>query len=63
LRARAVLKHERLERVDAASFIVTHGITGLLDAALARLPEVLATPEFEQELNALVAGYLLRERA
>ena len=62
LRARAVLKHERLERVDAASFIVTRGITGLLEAALAHQPEVLATPEFEQELNALVAGYLLRER-
>ncbi len=63
LRARAVLKHERVERVEVVSFIMQHGITGLLDAALANQPEILAAPEFEAELNALVAGYLLRDRA
>ena len=62
LRARAVLKHERVERVEVVSFIMQHGITGLLDAALANQPEILAAPEFEAELNALVAGYLLRDR-
>lgn len=63
LRAREQLARERVERVDIVSFVMTNGIQGLLDAALAHQPEVLDAPEFEAELNALVAGYLLRPHA
>jgi AcrR family transcriptional regulator len=62
LRARAMLRAGRSERVGAASFIVARGIPALLDAALAHQPEILATPEFAAELSDLVAGYLLLER-
>jgi hypothetical protein len=41
---------------------MTNGNAGLLDAALAHRPEILFAPEFEAELFALVAGYLLAER-
>ena len=60
LRGRATLRPERLERAEAASFLISHGVPGMLDAALANDPAILATPEFEVELHALVAGYLLR---
>jgi AcrR family transcriptional regulator len=63
LRGRGILRRERLERADVASFLMTHGVPGILDAALANDPAILATPEFEQELRALVAGYLLRPAA
>ncbi|MFI5320402.1 MAG: TetR/AcrR family transcriptional regulator [Myxococcota bacterium] len=59
LRARGILRPERLERADVASFLMTHGVPGILDAALANEPAILAAPEFEAELHALVAGYLL----
>jgi AcrR family transcriptional regulator len=62
LRGRAVLKHERIERAEVASFVLTRGVAGLLDAALAHDPAILSAPAFEQELYELVAGYLLRER-
>jgi len=62
LRGRAVLKHARIERADVASFVLTRGVPGLLDAALAHDPAILSAPAFEQELYELVAGYLLRER-
>jgi AcrR family transcriptional regulator len=58
-RARAAVARERTQRADAASFVMTNGIQGMLDAALAHQPESLAAPEFEAELNALVGGYLL----
>jgi AcrR family transcriptional regulator len=60
LRAQEQLARERVERVDIVSFVMTNGIQGLLDAALAHQPEVLDAPELEAELNALIAGYLLR---
>jgi AcrR family transcriptional regulator len=62
LRGGGALRAERLAHVDVASFVMTNGIQGLLDAALAHQPEILFAPEFEAELNALVAGYLLAER-
>ena len=62
-RARAVLKHARIERADVASFVLTRGVAGLLDAALAHEPAILAAPAFEAELYDLIAGYLLRDRA
>ena len=63
LRSRAAIQPERIERVDVTSFVMTNGIQGLLDAALAHQPEILAAPAFEAELKALVAGYLLSSRA
>jgi len=60
LRDRRILRAERLERADAASFLMTHGVPGILDAALAHDPAILATPEFEAELRALIESYLLR---
>ncbi len=60
LRGRGILRTERVERAEVASFLMTHGVPGILDAALAHDPRILATPEFEQELRALVAGYLIR---
>lgn len=62
LRSRAAIRAERLERVDVASFVMTNGIQGLLDAALAHQPEILTAPEFEAELRSLVVGYLLADR-
>jgi AcrR family transcriptional regulator len=62
LRSRSAIRPERFERLDVASFLMTHGIPGLLDAALAHQPELLFAPEFEAELKALVADYLLAER-
>jgi AcrR family transcriptional regulator len=62
-RARAVLKHARVERADVASFVLTRGVAGLLDAALVHDPAILAAPAFEAELYELIAGYLLRGRA
>jgi AcrR family transcriptional regulator len=59
LRARGILRPERLDRPDAASFLMTYGVPGILDAALAHDPAILATPEFETELRALIEGYLL----
>ncbi len=59
LRARGILRPERLDRPDAASFLMTYGVPGILDAALANDPAILATPEFETELRALIEGYLL----
>lgn len=61
LRARALLRRGRSERAAAASFIVARGIPALLDAALAHQPEILASPDFAGELNALVRGYLLSD--
>ncbi len=63
LRGRGILRTERIERAEIASFLMTHGVPGILDAALANAPAILATPEFEQELRAMVAGYLLRPSA
>ena len=63
LRARDAFARERIAHVEIASFVMTSGIQGLLDAALAHQPGILAAPEFEAELNALVCGYLLDERA
>lgn len=62
LRARGILRAGRCERPEAAAFILEHGIPGLLDAALAHQPEILATAEFAEELRELVCGYLLRDR-
>jgi hypothetical protein len=61
LRARGILRAERIERAGVASFLLTHGVPGILDAALAHDPAILGAPEFETELRALVAGYLLAE--
>jgi AcrR family transcriptional regulator len=63
LRGRGILRTARVERAEIASFLMTHGVPGILDAALANDPAILATPEFEAELRALVAGYLLRQEA
>jgi len=62
LRGRAVLRHARVERADVASFVLTRGVTGLLDAALAHDPAILSAPAFEVELYELIAGYLLRDQ-
>jgi len=62
LRAREHLARERVERVEITSFVMTNGIQGMLDAALAYRPRILDAPEFEAELNALICGYLLRAR-
>lgn len=62
LRSRAVLRSGRVERAQAASFIVARGVPALLDAALAHQPEILATAEFSEELGELVRRYLLPER-
>jgi AcrR family transcriptional regulator len=58
----AALRAEGPGRAEVTSFVMTSGIQGLLDAALAQRPEMLFAPEFEAELNALVAGYLLAGR-
>jgi AcrR family transcriptional regulator len=63
LRASTELREERLERIEVVSFVMTNGIQGLLDAALAHRPEILDAPEFEAELRSLVLDYLLAERS
>jgi AcrR family transcriptional regulator len=62
LRARAELRSERLAHLEVASFVMTNGIQGLLDAALAYRPEILDAPDFAAELESLVMGYLLAGR-
>jgi hypothetical protein len=42
--------------------MLTRGIAGVLDAALAYQPGILTDPAFETELAELVADYLLRAR-
>jgi len=59
LRARGAFVRERIDRVEITSFVMTHGVQGLLDAALAHQPEILDAPELEAELVALVSGYLI----
>jgi AcrR family transcriptional regulator len=60
LRARSAAARRPAPRSGVASFMLTRGIAGVLDAALAHEPAILTDPAFEAELAELIAGYLLR---
>jgi AcrR family transcriptional regulator len=60
LRARIAPAPPPAPRSAVASFMLTRGIAGVLDAALAHEPAILTDPAFEAELAELIAGYLSR---
>jgi AcrR family transcriptional regulator len=57
-RARSDAARAPALRSGVASFMLRRGIAGVLDAALAHQPAILADPEFEAELAELVRAYL-----
>jgi AcrR family transcriptional regulator len=62
VRARSAQTRAAAPRSGVASFMLTRGIAGVLDAALAHQPGILSDPTFEAELAELIESYLLGAR-